>query len=86
MELEIYDLELRVSHFGRHGRGQESCAVTFPSDSFFSALASVAAQALSEEAFNDWIGPFIAGTPPYIFTSAFPRARVVKFVDRKSVV
>ena len=45
MELEIYDLELRVSHFGRHGRGQESCAATFPSDSFFSALASVAAQA-----------------------------------------
>ena len=39
MELEIYDLELRVSHFGRHGRGQESCAATFPSDSFFSALA-----------------------------------------------
>lgn len=85
MELEIYDLELRVSHFGRHGRGQESCAATFSSDSFFSALASVAAQALSEEAFNDWIGPFIAGTPPYIFTSAFPRAGAVRFFPKPMI-
>lgn len=82
MKLDIYHLEGSAFHFGRHGRGQENCAVVFPSDSLFSALTARAAQLFPPPKFDDWISSFRDGSPPCVWTSLFPRAGAVRFYPK----
>lgn len=82
MKLDIYHLSGSGFHFGRHGRGQENCAVVFPSDSVFSALAAQAAQFFPPERFQDWLAPFVGGSPPFVLTSMFPCAGAIRFFPK----
>lgn len=82
MNIDIYHLDGSGFHFGRHGRGQENCAVVFPSDSLFSALTARAAQLFPAQKFDDWIAPFRDGSPPYVLTSLFPRAGEIRFYPK----
>ena len=79
MELQTYSIEGRAWHFGKHGIGQEETGASFPSDSLFAAMTSCASQLLNPADFEDWIKPFTTGQPPFLLTSAFPRAGKIRF-------
>lgn len=59
-------------HFGRHGIGQETTAVTFPSDSLFAALVSQLSLIESADFVSEWCEKY-RSDPSFVLTSAFPR-------------
>ena len=61
-------------HFGRLGMEREESAEAFPSDSMFSALVSTLAYVSGPEEVVAWTKPFAEGLPPFLLSSAFPRA------------
>ncbi len=79
---ESYSITGESFHFGRHGTGQEETSVTFPSDSLFAAMIYCASLIEEEETFNARINAFQNGNPPFILTTAFPRAGNIRFFPK----
>ena len=73
-------------HFGRLGMEREESAETFPSDSMFSALVSTLAHISEPEEVMAWIKPFVEGWPPFLLSSAFPRAGDVLLLPMPQLV
>jgi len=61
-------------HFGLRGLDQEESAAHCPSDTLFAALVATLADLGGDGAVRAFIAPFEAGEPPFLLTSAFPRA------------
>jgi len=73
----IYRLQPRLGgafHFGVRGLEQESSAPMCPSDTLFAALVATCAELDGDAGARAFVAPFEAGVPPYLLTSAFPRA------------
>ncbi len=79
MKLELWHVSGDGFHFGRHGLEQEESGVHFPSDSLFGALIARMAELFGDAAVAAFGKPFLAGEPPLVLTSAFPRAGDVLF-------
>ena len=61
-------------HFGTRGLDQEGSGVHCPSDTLFAALVAVAADLEGEAGAEAFVAPFERGQPPFLLSSAFPRA------------
>ncbi len=81
MRVQIWHIEPRSGfHFGQQGLGQEVSRSHLPSDSLFAALVAALARREGPKAVDAFCEPFLAGDPPFLLTSAFPRAgRVLLF-------
>lgn len=82
MKMETWKIKptgLSGWHLGRQSIEQEHSSVIFSSDSLFSALVAVLADMEGSQAVADFIQPFVAGSPPFVLTSAFPYAGSVRF-------
>lgn len=66
-------------HFGRHGLQMEETSLYFTSDSLFSAIVTRIAFLYGEEKVEAFVKPFADHNPPFLLTSAFPRAGKVLF-------
>lgn len=74
MIIETWYIEAQTGfHFGEHGIGQEASGVMFPSDSLFAALVAQLALIKPSEFVNQWCQAYNEN-PPFLLTSAFPRA------------
>lgn len=79
MNLEIWNISEGSFHFGEQGFGQEESKFTFSSDSLFSAIVVRMAEMRGSDATDAWLEPFLNFAPPFVLTSAFPRAGSVLF-------
>jgi len=79
MNLETYRLTGSYFHFGEQGLGQEETRAFWSSDSLFSALVARLAILQGGQAVDDWMRPFLSGSPPLLLTSLFPFAGDVRF-------
>lgn len=79
MQLDIRYISGAGFHFGRHGLGQEESGVHLPSDSLFAALIARLVVLRGPEAADKWIQLFLGNQPPFVISSAFPRAGRVLF-------
>ena len=61
-------------HFGLRGLEQEDSAFHCPSDTLFAALVATQADLAGDEGVRAFCAPFEARRPPFLLTSAFPRA------------
>lgn len=61
-------------HFGQRGLEQEASGVHCPSDTLFAALVATVADLEGEAGAAAFVAPFEGGSPPFLLTSAFPRA------------
>lgn len=66
-------------HFGRHGLGQEESSVYLTSDSLFAALTARLVALDGLQAVEAWGQAFAKNPPPFVLSSAFPRAGEVRF-------
>lgn len=80
MHLDTWIIDGRGFHFGRRGLGQEECSPAMPSDSLFAALLDRLARAAGPAAVEDFIQPFLNGSPPFVLSSTFPYAGAVRFL------
>ena len=79
MQLDIWHISGEGFHFGRHGLEREESGVHFPSDSLFAAVVARLALLHGDEFVKTFCEPFYEGRPPFVMTSATPRAGDVKF-------
>lgn len=79
MQLDLWYIQGESFHFGRHGMGQEESSIRFPSDSLFAALIARMAVLYGSDAVDQFVRPFKAGQPPFVLSSALPRAGDVLF-------
>jgi CRISPR type III-A-associated RAMP protein Csm4 len=79
MNLEIYRLTGSNFHFGEQGLGQEATRAFWSSDSLFAAVVARLAIVHGGQAVDDWMEPFLYGSPPLLLTSLFPFAGDVRF-------
>ncbi len=79
MNLETYRLTGSYFHFGEQGLGQEETRAFWSSDSLFAALVARLALLQGAQAVDDWMKPFLSGSPPFLLTSLFPFAGEVRF-------
>jgi CRISPR-associated protein Csm4 len=79
MNLETYRLTGSYFHFGEQGLGQEETRAFWSSDSLFAALVARLALLQGAQAVEDWMKPFLNGSPPFLLTSLFPFAGEVRF-------
>lgn len=73
----LYSLEPKPGagfHFGLRGLEGEESAAHCPSDTLFAALVSALAEVEGADGVAAFTAPFERGMPPFLFTSAFPRA------------
>ncbi len=82
MQLNTWLIKGRAFHFGRHGLGQEETAISMASDSLFSALLARLALREGYAAVQQFIQPFLSGAPPFVLTSSFPFAGLVRFYPK----
>lgn len=78
MQLDIWHIQGEGFHFGRHGLGQEASGEHVPSDSLFAALVARLAE-LDAGAVSPFVAAFQSESPPFVLTSAFPRAGNIRF-------
>lgn len=62
---------------GGHTANLEESGLHLPSDTLFAALVDSWGRSGDDPA--DWTGPFLAGDPPFLLTSAFPFAGALRF-------
>lgn len=74
MKLQIWHISGNSFHIGRHGLGQEETCERFSSDSLFSAMLACLAVTEGASSVQRWAKPFVDKQPPFVLTSAFPRA------------
>lgn len=79
MPLDVWTINGSGFHFGRHGLGQEESSVHLPSDSLFAALTARLAALRGRQAVEAWSLAFAQDSPPFVLSSAFPRAGDVLF-------
>lgn len=79
MNLETYRLTGSYFHFGEQGLGQEETRAFWSSDSLFAALVARLVLLQGAQAVDEWIKPFLDGSPPFLLTSLFPFAGEVRF-------
>ena len=79
MKMDIWHITGGGFHFGRHGLEREDSGVHFPSDSLFAAVVARLAVLYGDEVVKAFGAPFCEGKPPFVLTSAFPRAGDLKF-------
>ncbi len=79
MLLDVWTIDGSSFHFGRQGMDQEVSGVHLPSDSLFAALTARLAALDGPQAVENWSQPFMTPTPPFVLSSAFPRAGQVRF-------
>lgn len=80
MKIDIWHISGDGFHFGRHGLGQEESGEHLPSDSLFSALLSRMAEMPQARQILDQVqADFSLTHPPFVLTSAFPRAGGLRF-------
>jgi len=79
MNLKTWSLTGSTFHFGEQGLGQEETRPFWSSDSLFAALVARLAALKGEQAVQDWLKPFLDGSPPFLLTSLFPFAGEVRF-------
>ena len=85
--MSVYSVRLRprgAFHLGERGIGYEETSELVRADTLFGALCSVWAQLYGEEAVGEDLLPHAAGPwePPFLFSSAFPRAGSVRFYPK----
>jgi len=85
MRLDTWIIDGRGFHFGRRGLGQEACSPAMPSDSLFAALLDRLARTAGAAAVEDFIQPFLNGSPPFVLSSTFPYAGAVRFLPLPAV-
>jgi CRISPR-associated protein Csm4 len=76
-EWTTYGLQPKVGggfHFGLLGLEQEESAPHCPSDTVFAALVATLADLEGDEGVRAFTAPLEEGRPPFLLTSAFPRA------------
>lgn len=78
MQLDVWNISGSGFHFGRHGLEQEVSGVHLPSDSLFAALTARLAALDGPQAVDAW-GQAFRSNPPWVASSAFPRAGGVRF-------
>ena len=69
-------------HLGEHGIGLEETAEFAHSDTLFGALCFAWAEAYGPGALTELLGQFLAGRPPFVISSAFPRLGQVRLLPR----
>lgn len=79
MNVEIWHINGMRFHFGQHGLGQEKTGSRFPSDSMFAALVARIAILHGQDAAKSFGERFTGYTPPFVLSSAFPRAGKILF-------
>lgn len=79
MLIDIWHINGKGFHFGRHGLGQEKSSEHFTSDSLFAALVARLAELKGAAAVKPWIEMYIKGGPAFVLSSAFPQAGGVRF-------
>ncbi len=79
MNIEIWHVSGDGFHFGRHGLEQEKSGVHMPSDSLFAAVVARMAELFGDEVVAAFGASFLNGDPPFVMSSAFPRAGEVLF-------
>jgi CRISPR-associated protein Csm4 len=79
MELDIWHIDGQGFHFGRHGLGQEESSYLFSSDTVFAALVARLADRRGSQAAADLVTALKGDVPPFVLSSAFPRAASVYF-------
>jgi CRISPR-associated protein Csm4 len=73
----LYRLEPKPGagfHFGLRGLEGEESAAHCPSDTLFAALVTVLGEVAGADGLASFVNAFAGETPPFLFTSAFPRA------------
>jgi CRISPR-associated protein Csm4 len=85
--MSVYSVRLRprgAFHLGERGIGYEETSELVHADTFFGALCSVWAVLYGEAAVGEDLLPDGSGTwePPFLFSSAFPRAGSVRFYPK----
>ena len=79
MQTTFWHIAGKSYHFGRHGLGQEESNLHYTSDTLFSALICSLAEIHGESEIQAWMEAFHSSTPPFVLSSAFPRAAEVRF-------
>ncbi len=79
MNMEIWHIEGMRFHFGRHGLGQEKTSSHFSSDSLFAALVARVAVLQGQTKAKSFGERFSDNKPPFVLSSAFPRAGEILF-------
>lgn len=74
MQIDVWTIDGSSFHFGRQGMDQEVSGVHLPSDSLFAALTARLAALDGPRAVENWSQAFTAAAPPFVLTSAYPRA------------
>ena len=74
MHVEIWYITGDGFHFGRHGLGQEESAVHYASDSLFAAVVTSLVALYGGDVVKKFGAPFLTGNPPFVLSSAYPRA------------
>jgi len=72
-------------HFGLRGLEQEDSAPHCPSDTLFAALVATLADLEGDRGVRAFSAPFERGHPPFLLTSAFPRAGGLPLLPRPFV-
>jgi CRISPR-associated protein Csm4 len=79
MQLTIWHISGKGFHFGRRGLGQEESGHHLPSDSLTAALIARWVELLGAPAANALVDRLKQEPPPFVLSSAFPRAGDVCF-------
>lgn len=81
-----YDLTPRAPfHFGERGVGVETTLEWCHADTVFSALCSVIADLEGAQTLGALLAEFIQGDPPFLLSSAYPRAGDVRLLPRPAL-
>ena len=79
MQLDIWHISGDGFHWGRHGLGQEESGRHIPSDTLFAALVARLAELEGAAAAQAFVDAGRGDTPPFVMSSAFPRAGNARF-------
>lgn len=78
MQIDVWTIDGSSFHFGRQGMDQEVSGVNLPSDSLFAALTARLAALDGPQAVETWSQAFATSAPPFVLSSAYPRAGQVR--------
>jgi CRISPR-associated protein Csm4 len=83
MRVTAYDLNPRgPMHFGDRGVGVETATETYRADTLFSALCFAVLDLEGTARLEGMLAAFRSDNPPFLISSAFPRADIVRLVPR----
>lgn len=74
MQLDLWYINGTSFHLGRHGLGEEESGEHFGSDSLFAALVARIVERRGAPEAERFVQAAQADDPPFVFSSAFPRA------------